>query len=94
MEWEKIFANDISDKGLVSKIYKELTKLHTRKTNNPVNKWAENMNRPFSKEDTDCQETHEKMLNSTPRQGNPKQNRTEIPPHASQSGYNEQVRRL
>ena len=42
-EWEKIFANDISDEGLVSKIYKELVKLNTQKANNSVKKWAKDM---------------------------------------------------
>ena len=49
-EWEKITANETTDKGLISKIYKQFIELNTRKTNNLIKKWAKDLNRHFSKD--------------------------------------------
>ena len=59
-EWEKIIANETNDKGLISKIYKQLIQLNTRKTNNPIKKKGKDLNRHFSKEDIQMAKKHMK----------------------------------
>ena len=59
-EWEKIIANETTDKVLISKIYKQLIQLNTRKTNNPIQKQTEDLNGHFSKEDIQMAKKHVK----------------------------------
>ncbi|KAL6090488.1 hypothetical protein STEG23_023931, partial [Scotinomys teguina] len=86
-EWEKIFTNPTSDRGLISRIYKELKKHDIKPPNSPIEKWAIELNREFTAEEYQMvQKTLKEMLNILTHQRNANQNNSKIPSYTCQNG--------
>ena len=64
-EWEKIIANETTDKQLISKICKQLMQLNSRKINDPIKKWAKELNRHFFKEDIQMANKHKERCSTS-----------------------------
>jgi hypothetical protein len=85
--WERIFTYPKSDSELISNIYKELKKVESRKSNNPIKKWGLERNKEFSPEEYRMAEKHlKKMFSILNHQRIGNQNNPETLPHSSENG--------
>ena len=91
-EWEKIIANETTDKGLISKMYKQFIQLNPQRNQTTSSKSGKKyLNRHFSKEDIQVANKREKITNIAHYQRNADQNYNEISPHISQNGHHQKV---